>query len=173
MTYGWTVNPPSGVTAPSVQRAPTPNGENGTITYTTPGSYTVRFRATDPGPAPNTNEDTVTTNVLPSTDPQCVAPPTCTATPASVGVNVPATLTGSGGDGTYLWSAPPDGVLSAPSGSPVTVSYPSLGLKTVTVSTAGRTSLTGTCTVDVAAGVGTPTPPADGFPFGTFKEAPP
>lgn len=65
--------------------------------------------------------------------------------------NVPTTLTGSGGSGSYSWSAP--GASSAtPSGANLTVKYGSTGIKTVTVTDASNSNLSATCTVTVNPG---------------------
>lgn len=61
--------------------------------------------------------------------PEAVA---CAPATQTVRVNVIATLTASSGQGTYSWFAP-GGVLSAATGTTVTVKYATVGTKEVTV----------------------------------------
>lgn len=76
---------------------------------------------------------------------------TCSVGVSSVGVNQIATLTASGGDGTYYWSGQNLNITNS-AGSQFAVSYPNIGNYNVMVSSAGQTA---TCTVNVVAGVST------------------
>lgn len=72
----------------------------------------------------------------------------CTPASQSAGVNQSVSLNVSGGNGTYAWSAPGSQNISG-RGSSVQLRYPSAGLKTITVSSAGQSA---TCFVQVTGG---------------------
>ena len=75
---------------------------------------------------------------------QTVTPVTCSVA-SSVGVNQPAIVTASGGNGTYTWSGS-NLTTTNPSGTQFAVSYPNTGAYTVDVTSGGQT---GSCVVNV------------------------
>ncbi|MDR3571591.1 MAG: hypothetical protein P4L81_05375 [Candidatus Pacebacteria bacterium] len=82
----------------------------------------------------------------------------CSPAAQNLTVGQTATVSASGGNGTYTWSAP-DLNITNPNGSGFSANYASTGLKTLTVTSGG---LTATCAVNVLAGsvVITPTTPS-------------
>ena len=92
---------------------------------------------------------------------QAVTALSCAPSVQSVMLGQSASFTASGGNGSYVWSSP-DLTISNPTGSGFTANYASIGVKTMTVSSAGASA---TCTVDVLP-VGTvpATPSTPGLP---------
>ena len=82
---------------------------------------------------------------------QTVVPVSCSVAPSSVGVNQVATLTATGGNGTYSWSGPNLNVTNS-TGSQFAVTYPTAGTYPITVSSAG---LSAVCNVNVTGTVTT------------------
>lgn len=72
----------------------------------------------------------------------------CTPSSQSAGVNQSVSLRVSGGNGSYSWNAPGSQNLNG-RGDSVSLRYPTSGLKTITVSSAGQTA---TCFVQVTGG---------------------
>lgn len=75
-------------------------------------------------------------------------PLVCTPASQSAGVNQSVSLRVSGGNGSYSWNAPGSQNLNG-RGDSVSLRYPTSGLKTITVSSAGQTA---TCFVQVTGG---------------------
>lgn len=82
---------------------------------------------------------------------QTVTPLTCSNASSSVIANQVATLTATGGTGTYFWSGLNLNVTNS-AGSQFAVSYPSVGVYTVNVSSGSQTA---SCTVNVVASTST------------------
>jgi hypothetical protein len=78
---------------------------------------------------------------------QTTTPVTCSVAPSPVVVNQMATLTATGGDGSYTWSGQNLNVTN-PMGTQFLVSYPNTGTYPVTVTSAGQSA---TCDVNVVA----------------------
>ena len=78
---------------------------------------------------------------------QTVTPLTCSNASSSVTVNQVATLTAQGGTGTYNWSGQNLNITNS-TGSQFAVSYPSVGVYTVNVSSGSQSA---SCTVNVVA----------------------
>jgi len=106
------------------------SGATYSTTYAGTGSYTVTLTS---GP----QTDTCAVTVEPAL--------TCSPASQNVATNQAASLSASGGTGSYSWSAP-GGNPSTGTGSPYSVSYPGLGTYTVTLSSTYQTT---TCTVVV------------------------
>jgi len=83
----------------------------------------------------------------------------CYPTVQNVTLGQTATLSAAGGNGTYTWSSP-DLTIANPNGSGFSANYASVGLKTLTVMSAG---LITTCAINVLANV-VPTPVPPGLP---------
>ena len=76
---------------------------------------------------------------------QTVTPLTCSVGASSVNANQAVILTAQGGNGTYFWSGLNLNITNA-SGNQFAVSYPTPGIYSVNVSSAGQTA---TCSVNV------------------------
>lgn len=79
---------------------------------------------------------------------QIVTPLACSVLSSSVGINQNATLTATGGNGTYFWSGQNLNVTNS-AGNQFMVSYPNPGNYLVTVSSAGQSA---NCNVNVVSG---------------------
>ncbi len=79
---------------------------------------------------------------------------TCAPATQNVTLGNNAAVTASGGDGTYTWSAPGLNIVN-PTGTGFSANYASIGMKTITVTSAGQTA---SCTVNVLASSATSTP---------------
>lgn len=77
-----------------------------------------------------------------------VEPLICTPSSQSAGINQSVSLRVSGGSGSYSWNAPGSQNLNG-RGDSVSLRYPTSGLKSITVSSAGQTA---TCFVQVTGG---------------------
>jgi hypothetical protein len=82
---------------------------------------------------------------------QTVTPVGCSVNVSSVGVNQVATLTATGGNGSYIWSGQNLNITNS-AGTQFAVSYPSVGTRWVTVTSAGQSA---TCNVNVVAAAST------------------
>lgn len=78
----------------------------------------------------------------------------CSPAVQTVNANQTASVTASGGNGSYTWSAT-DLTITNPTGSGFSASYPSAGIHTLTVTSGGNTS---TCAINVLS-TGTTVPP--------------
>jgi hypothetical protein len=86
---------------------------------------------------------------------------TCLPASQFVTLGQTATVSASGGNGTYVWSSP-DISISNPNGSGFSVNYSTIGVKTMTVTSGG---LVATCAINVLAGtVVTPPVTTPGLP---------
>ena len=149
--------PPTQTVGIGVAASMTATGGNGTYAWTAPGGTT----AAGAGAAFSTSYTTGGTRtvtvtsggqsatcqvIVPTPDPPLVcAPPTQT-----VGIGVPASMTATGGNGTYAWTAP-GGTTAAGAGAAFSTAYATAGTRLVTVTSGGQSA---TCQVIV------PDPPA-------------
>ncbi len=112
------------------------------VSYPTPGVYPIVV---------SSGGLTATCNVVVT-----AAPSTgilnCIPAVQNVTLGQTASVTVSGGDGTYVWSSP-DITVNNPTGSGFSANYGTSGLKTLTVKSAG---LTETCAINVLSGVAIP-----------------
>lgn len=83
----------------------------------------------------------------------------CSPSVQTTNLGQSSSFSATGGNGTYVWSSP-DLSISNPSGSGFSANFASTGLKTITVSSAGGSSI---CTVNVVS-TGTTPPVIPGLP---------
>jgi hypothetical protein len=115
------------------------------VSYPTPGTYTVIVSSAGQSATCNVTVVAATAGSL-----------VCSPAVQNVTLGQTASVTATGGTGTYVWSAP-DLTITNPNGSGFSASYASAGLKTLTVTSGGVSS---TCAVNVLAGAYIPpTPP--------------
>jgi PKD domain len=105
---------------------------------------------------------TATCNVVVTTNPATTGNLACFPAVQNVTVGQTAVVSATGGDGVnYTWSAP-DLTITNPNGSGFSATYGSVGLHTLTVTSAG---LTTTCAINVLSdGVVAPAPVTPGLP---------
>lgn len=121
-------------------------GSQFAVSYPNVGTYTVNVTS-----AGQTGSCTVNVNAVAASGTLMCSPAVQTAM-----VGQAATVSASGGNGTYTWSSP-DLSISNPNGSGFSADYASTGLKTLTVTSNGATA---TCAVNVIANTtGVTTPP--------------
>jgi len=125
-TYFWS-GPNMNVTNPA--------GSQFAVSYPDPGTYPVMVSSANQTATCNVN--VVGTATAPGIS--------CFPATQNVVLGQTATVSVTGGNGTYVWSSP-DLSISNPYGSGFSASYASIGLKTLTVSSAG---LVTTCSVNV------------------------
>ncbi len=122
------------------------SGTQFAVSYPTAGTYTVIVASAG---------QTATCNVVVTAAPATGAL-VCSPAVQNVTLGQTASVTATGGNGSYVWSSPDLNIIN-PNGSGFSASYASTGLKTLTVASGG---LATTCAVNVLAGTGTtPVPP--------------
>lgn len=84
---------------------------------------------------------------------QTVTPLTCSVAPSTVNTNQAAIFSAVGGNGSYSWSGPNLNVTNS-AGSQFAVSYPTPGVRAITVTSAGLTAI---CSMTVVAPTSTGT----------------
>ena len=114
------------------------------VSYPTPGTYTVIVSSAG-------QAATCSVTVVAATSGSLV----CSPAVQNVTLGQTASVSATGGTGTYVWSAP-DLTIINPNGSGFSASYASAGLKTLTVTSGGVSS---TCAINVLAGVYVPPVP--------------
>lgn len=131
----------------------TASGGTGTYSWSAPGGSTAAGSgatfSTSYGAA-GTNSITVTSGAQTATCQVIVPPvpvPVCSPPTQTVGVNQPANMTATAGDGNYSWSAP-GGSITTGTGATFSTSYAAPGSYSVTLSSGGQSS---TCQVVVPA----------------------
>jgi len=123
----------------------TGSGGSGSYMWSAPGASTSSGAGTPfttSYPSTGTHTVTLTSGAASTTCQVTVSGPTplsCSPAFQVVGLTNPATLTASGGTGSYTWSAP-TGDPTGGSGSTFVTSFPGPGLATVTVSSGGQTA---------------------------------
>jgi len=129
------------------------SGPNLSVTNSTGSQFAVTYPSVGTYPITVSSEGlSATCNVNVVTAP--VGSLSCSPAVQNVTLGQVASVSASGGNGSYTWSSP-DLTISNPTGSGFSADYASSGFKTLTVSSAG---LTATCAVNVIAGTVT-TPP--------------
>ncbi len=115
------------------------------VSYPTAGTYTVVVSSAGASATCNvTVVNNTTTGAL-----------TCSPAVQNVTLGQTASVSATGGNGTYTWSSP-DITITNPNGSGFSVNYASTGLKTMTVTSGGAAT---TCAINVLASTGVPVPP--------------
>lgn len=107
------------------------------VSYPTPGTYTVIVSSAG-------QSATCNVTVVAATNGSLV----CSPAVQNVTLGQTASVSATGGTGTYVWSSPDLSIIN-PNGSGFSASYASTGLKTLTVTSGG---VTDTCAVNVLAG---------------------
>lgn len=126
-------------------------GSQFAVSYPTPGTYPITVTS-----AGQTASCNMTVVAGPSTGTLSCAPGT-----QNVTLGQTASVSATGGNGTYTWSSP-DVTITNPNGSGFSVNYATAGLKTLTVTSAG---LSATCAVNVlGSGAVIPPPVTPGLP---------
>jgi len=114
------------------------------VSYPTPGTYTVIVSSAG-------QSATCSVVVVAATSGSLA----CSPAVQNVTLGQTASVSATGGTGTYVWSSP-DLTIINPNGSGFSASYASTGLKTLTVTSGG---VSNTCAINVLAGSTTPPPP--------------
>lgn len=147
-TYTW-----SGINVNS-----TSNPSQVTAVFGTSGTYTGTVTSGTSTATCNVVVVDVATSTQPTSGGTTSGPLSCTPATQTVALGSNASMSASGGNGTYVWSSP-DLTINNTSGSGFSANFASAGQHTVTVSSGGGSS---TCTVTVtssSSGGGTVTPP--------------
>lgn len=121
------------------------SGTQFAVSYPTPGTYTVIV--TSAGQSATCSVAVVAA----STTGELM----CSPAVQNVTIGQTASVSATGGTGTYVWSSP-DLTITNPNGSGFSANYASTGLKTLTVTSGG---VSDTCAINVLASTGTPVPP--------------